>query len=217
MSRADCPMMHSSRLTVACRWSAQTSSSKDRLDAAVDVGFCGAPVRHRDAYGRLTLPGRTTEPARSVGLNTRDHVASERVAVAAVRCGKPHQDLVEDDLVQDFHARRGAEPIGEAASTLAPSIDHLRDPRTAELTDGGPDREAARTPRHLGHPVRVVALAAFAENEIARGEQTHRLAVCHRVGNERKPRVVRNVEPLMPVSAAGICVLDTSNKVTAIR
>src|SRR6516165_8508624 len=73
-------------------------------DAAVDVGFGGAPAAHADPHGGAAAPGRRPAPAGSLVLDRGDGGLGTGAEI--------HKDLVEHDIVQHV-VPPGADPVSE--------------------------------------------------------------------------------------------------------
>ena len=128
-------------------------AAQDRLDGAVDVGLRGGVVGHRDAHVPATAPRRAAHPAGAVALDAFDDGIRRRVVAEA------DEHLVEHDVVGDLGPRL-AELVGEATGERAGALDELGQAASSELTDRGPDREAARPPGRVEDEIRAAGFPA---------------------------------------------------------
>ena len=78
-------------------------AAEDRLDGALDVLPRRAPVRDRDAHRGNAVPDGAAERARAVLLYAADGLAGHLVVVP-----EPHEDLIQDDVVQHFDSAPAA-------------------------------------------------------------------------------------------------------------
>jgi hypothetical protein len=69
---------------------------------------------------RAARATRWAHPARALGLDGGHHGISRRVVVA-----EAHEDLVEDDAVEDLDAVLRAEDLGEAPRARAAALDQV--------------------------------------------------------------------------------------------
>src|SRR3954467_11961607 len=84
---------------------------EDRGDRRVDIRLGGGVVADRDAHDGLAAPDGTAEPTRAVALYRGDHRAGAGVVVLLGSAGrdKPHQHLIQDDIVEHHDIRLGRE------------------------------------------------------------------------------------------------------------
>ena len=128
---------------IAARERSMSSSVVDQF--TIEIRIAAMPCH--------VVPG---QPARAVGLDARDDLASPRIGVAAVRRVEPREDLVEDDVVEDLDPA-GAQPIGHACRQPAAALHHLAHAVPAERPKRRVRREAPRPARILRHPAELVA------------------------------------------------------------
>jgi len=82
------------------------------------------------------MPGRGAHPALARALHSLDGPFCRRVVIT-----ESHQDLVQDDVVDDPDAVDGGKLGSEATGQGTAAVDELGDAAAAQLAQRGPRRE----------------------------------------------------------------------------
>ena len=174
-------------------------------DLNVVLGRC--PGADADPHRLAALPAGSAAPAVARFLERCDH--SPCALVVAER----DNDLVQDDIVQDFDASQ-RELVREPAGLIAVTVDQFGEPASAELPQRRPDIDAARAARAVRREIDGVTM--LAEQEVVAGDG-HRGPKALGLAHKGDAGVVRHVEPLVRVGRKGIGGLESGHQMRALR
>src|SRR5438105_11794198 len=99
------------------------------------------------------MPGGPTHPARSVLLHAGDNAPRELVIVA-----EPHENLIEDDVIEHANLRHVSQQISDLPRPRAQAVDERLDAGAAETPQRRVHRDSPPTARELRDPVERIAL-----------------------------------------------------------
>ena len=156
--------------------------AEDRRGGAVDVGLGRRPVRHRDAHRRRRAsacrrPSRSRPPAR--GRSTS--------SVTASFAPKRTSTWLRTTSLRTSTPSAASEPRRQPPRQRAAPLDQLRDAAAPERPQRRVDREPARAPRRLRHPVEFERVGVAAAHEVG-GGHAHRRAWASRSRTATTPQ-----------------------------
>src|SRR5205807_6811702 len=115
-----------------------------RLCRHFDIALTRRPVRYRNPHGRPAVPGCAAHPADPAALYAVNHCARDLVGVA-----ESHQDLVENDIVEDLDALATAQQLGKLRCASTAALHQFRYATPPQMLDRRIDHKAAGAARRF--------------------------------------------------------------------